>query len=694
MCKPSLAQTSSSRLKRAQGSPKGSDMTATNHHPNRASLWFKALPVTLCGFVVLLAQSGLPTAVAQGPESTGVRECEGSTTTPLTVTEGGTYVVNIRALDVAVPAITVATEEPVVVSGCIISRGQMVRVLGQNAHVTLDRLYGRWEPIGNPVENQGRFLFADQPAFITITNSSLVATEGIRINGYLDPSQPGPEIVVRNNFAYDVRQVARQSPYANFLQLVGVHGGDITIHGNTIENRPEFSMVEDNINIYESSGTPGNPMEISYNRITGAFPFPSTSATYSGGGIVLDGPDVELTAHVDIHHNEVRNTTNYGIGLAAADEDVAIEDNCVIQTLAEARPAANVGIVIWDWPGDGLDPDWGQQPGELPFVLANNTIGWSGADGVRNDTYIPGSNPEALPVQEANNTYPPDPLTPEACRISGPLAGGSSGTHSQDQAAEGETLIGITFAAGAWLDSFQVVTTGGRLPIRGGPFGDSAEIDLIPGDAITGVSLYHDGSLVRSIEFMTAAGQRFGPLGIPNGERVEFEAPPGHALVGFEANSGQYINGLRPIFGAQSIPPWSVSTRQAGTGTGGLASSVVDEPLTSVRIRQEAGAVLGLQARGNNLAGEVIGSNTAGQVSNISLSADDPVAAALVTVQGDVLSSVQFRGESGLIYGAECQDCSRPEVVVLEVPSGHRMVGLYGRAGNAVETLGLLTAPE
>ena len=51
---------------------------------------------------------------------------------------------------------------------------------------------------------------------------------------------------------------------------------------------PAAALVEDNIDIYGSGGTPNQPLEIHDTYIQGAYPYKAAQDAYDGGGIKTD----------------------------------------------------------------------------------------------------------------------------------------------------------------------------------------------------------------------------------------------------------------------------------------------------------------------------------------------------------------------------------------------------------------------
>jgi parallel beta-helix repeat protein len=161
----------------------------------------------------------------------------------------------------------------------------------------------------------------------------------------------------------------------------------VEIAWNQIVNQPGQSRVEDNISVFQSSGTASSPMLIHDNYIDGAYAAdPATDTDYTGGGIMVSDGNTNSastdTGHVRAYNNVVIDTTNYGIAVSSG-QDNQVYDNTVISTgklsSGETPASQNVGIYVWNQSGD----PYFTQP-----EVYGNVVGWMGKSG-RNDEWTP-----------------------------------------------------------------------------------------------------------------------------------------------------------------------------------------------------------------------------------------------------------------------------------------------------------------
>ncbi|MCX2741159.1 glycosyl hydrolase [Pontibacter anaerobius] len=243
----------------------------------------------------------------------------------IVITKGGTYSGNWESRNSDVAAVEIRTEEPVVIEDSHISgAGFLIHSQGYNVDITVRNTEGYGLP---PTSYTGykkprRFLAVDEFRNIVVENCYLESTAGIYIGGkYTGHGSPNQSIKTRFNKARNINgQVYEGKELVQFVQFN--YRGEVPnaeIAWNEVINRPEASAVEDNINIYNSRGTPASPIRIHNNYIQGAFPYPLHLPEYSGGGIIADSPGTDsssATAYVEVYENQLVGLGNYCLGIA------------------------------------------------------------------------------------------------------------------------------------------------------------------------------------------------------------------------------------------------------------------------------------------------------------------------------------------------------------------------------------------
>lgn len=316
---------------------------------------------------------------------------------PITITRGGTYSGNWESTDPRVSAVTIKTSEPVVIENSNL-RSRQFGISGWGTNLTVRNV--RSETLLPNVKDwsRGRSINLEEFRSLTVENSSFTGG-GIYLRRFAgDPALGQTVRIVRNTFAnIDGRRSdgvgglsgsveARQA--VQFNDVTRLPGGEIA--WNQVVNRPGESAVEDNINLYASSGTPASPILIHNNYIQGAYPLnPGTQSSYSGGGIMLG--DGKVTGplgngYVRAYNNQIVATTNYGIAIAGG-SGIEAYGNRVVSSgrLPDGRriAAMNVGMYVWDISGAGsLSPATFARN-----VLRDNASGWTrvGTDGRENN---------------------------------------------------------------------------------------------------------------------------------------------------------------------------------------------------------------------------------------------------------------------------------------------------------------------
>ncbi len=315
---------------------------------------------------------------SQGPAYTG----------PLVITRGGTYRGNWQSFDPAVPAVSVQTREPVVIEGSFLrGRGHLIK--GEEINLTVRNTTGY---ALNPLTGgsfPGRFLAVYKAVNLRVENNTLYGTSGMYINLFVGNPAAGQTIKIlrnqiRNVDGRYVNALGKFTENRHSVQAVQfnriVRVPNIEIAWNEVINEPGKSAVEDNINIYESSGTAASPIRIHNNYIYGAYaPNPLKAQNYSGGGILLgDGAKDSMDiagGYAEVYNNQVINTSNHGVAIAGGHHHKVYGNRVLSSGLLPGGaidPNANVGMYVWNIKG-------GTGREAATFVnntVQKNTVGW------------------------------------------------------------------------------------------------------------------------------------------------------------------------------------------------------------------------------------------------------------------------------------------------------------------------------
>ncbi len=302
---------------------------------------------------------------------------------PITITKGGRFTGNWESTTADTPAVVIDTAERVeLIDSSLRGSGDLIRVRA-GGDVTVRNTSGQGFNPNVDGKQKGRFLKARRALNIVVENCHIEDTAGIYI-------LEGKHVaVIRNSFvnidgrrsngAHGYQAADVKSDFVQAVQLDKVKGGKVEIAWNQIINEPGKSRVEDNISIYDSLGTPDEPIRIHNNYVQGAYPVSPAADTYSGGGIMLSD---HHSAYVRAHDNHVVGTGNYGIAIYSGHHNEIVA-NRVISSGRLPNGARifsqNVGVYIWNGKDDPL---WGNNSGR------DNFIGWAkGAS--RNDWWTP-----------------------------------------------------------------------------------------------------------------------------------------------------------------------------------------------------------------------------------------------------------------------------------------------------------------
>jgi hypothetical protein len=337
---------------------------------------------------------------------------------PLTITRGGAYTGNYRSDDSDVPAITVATTEPVEITGCrIVSAGIHIKAYGGTQLDIHHNTFTGQPPTGG--QQWGRVLDDYHPQTLVFEHNTVDHTGGLLVDHSDENTQTA---VIRYNLFRntDSRRADRSDgDHRAAIQFNTVLPIDAEIAWNQFENLPNESRVEDNINLYNSGGRPAAPIDVHDNLIRGAYPYPLDAEHFTGSGITVEGDPAHnelatVSQHIRVRHNQVISTCNAGINVNAG-HDIDVQFNTIIS--AGVLPDGTKGGFFWAgaavWDGSQVGPEVFKN-----ITFENNTIGY-----VRPGSHTPLENRQDTSggVDLSRNTCLPNPITLETEREQGEL---------------------------------------------------------------------------------------------------------------------------------------------------------------------------------------------------------------------------------------------------------------------------------
>ncbi|GAA4437997.1 hypothetical protein GCM10023188_32830 [Pontibacter saemangeumensis] len=286
---------------------------------------------------------------------------------PIVITKRGTYTGNWESRDSNVSAVEVTTSEPVIIENSNIrGAGRMIRSAGHGAaNITVrnTNAYGLAPTPWHDYKRTRYFVAVDEFTNIVVENCYIEGAAGINLGGrYLGDGTPAQSIRIRYNKARNID--GRIYGGVAGVCFVGLNFRNPVRHAeiawNQVINEPGNSVVEDNINLSNSRGTPDSPIRVHDNYIQGAHPLDPRSGTYSGGGIIADSwwqqgmgdPSDVATAHVKVYGNQTVNLSNYNYAIAGGN-NIEIYNNRAVTSalLPDGTPVSthNIGLYGYDY---------------------------------------------------------------------------------------------------------------------------------------------------------------------------------------------------------------------------------------------------------------------------------------------------------------------------------------------------------
>lgn len=251
----------------------------------------------------------------------------------LVITKGGTYSGTYHSISSGQACVRVATREPVVLAGCQLRGPGNLIEAAEGANLTVRDCRGQGLPPTADKQPTGRFLDAYKPQHLLVEHNLLTQTTGINVDRW---TPGGGRLLVRYNQVRNIDGRWRNNSgrtSSSFLLLNTVrHLAGTEVAYNEVLNEPDHSSVEDNINLYNSSGTVASPLRVHDNFVRGAYPYPATAGQFTGTGLTTDGDArtaEEATAFVLADHNQFVATGNAGMNIAAG-HDITLRGNRLV----------------------------------------------------------------------------------------------------------------------------------------------------------------------------------------------------------------------------------------------------------------------------------------------------------------------------------------------------------------------------
>jgi Bacterial Ig-like domain (group 2) len=347
---------------------------------------------------------------------------------PLVITSGGTYSGNWRSTSPSTAAVTVATTQPVVIENSqIMGPADLINDPYYGNNLTVKNVIGIGTNPNIYGVGYGMFVDAQNPVLLDVQNCYFEnVTYGIWVRGYAGNRDGVQTITLLNNRGRDMIGSLSNGnngllpgnlywTWAHAIQLSNVFQvPGIRIAWNEIINYPYASLVNENINMYDSGGTSSSPAEVHDNFVQGAYPYDPVNGGYNGGGFTTDGSAADTvetaSAFINIYDNQMVGTVNMGIEIGTGHDNAAYNNTVISSGLLSNGAkisAQNVGIVLYDVYGNIAN---GSMYNDNMY---NNTLGWMcwaarcAWDGYRADDYFP-DNPG---YYATNTSISTDPIT-------------------------------------------------------------------------------------------------------------------------------------------------------------------------------------------------------------------------------------------------------------------------------------------
>ncbi len=266
---------------------------------------------------------------------------------PLVISSGGTYSGIYSSTDPNVAAITVNTDQPVIIKNSTLTgKGDLIKINGtKGANVTISNVTGTAVDPKVLGFQRGRFVVGGNVDKLSVTNCTMHGVSyGLLIGGVQMSA-----LKFSYNLAFDMEDRASDG-LGGLLPVRPTLGHFVILQRMTAPNGAEVSWnqmvnvigntsMEDTINLYDALGSSSHPISVHDNYLQGA----ASAATtyYTGDGITTDGPGNDggpETGYIHIENNQIVHTAGGGIALAAG-HDIYASGNRIVSCGRESSGA-------------------------------------------------------------------------------------------------------------------------------------------------------------------------------------------------------------------------------------------------------------------------------------------------------------------------------------------------------------------
>ncbi|RYZ68025.1 MAG: hypothetical protein EOP09_10095, partial [Proteobacteria bacterium] len=329
----------------------------------------------------------------------------------------GTYSgMNIERLDGS-PAISIETSEPIIIENCNVrGTGDLIRSWANGANITIRNCNGYGVKVPAGVE-QGKFLSIVNPGKLLVHNNYFQdVAKGLLV--YIAPDYAQNHTVesvrVFANIGRNMNDNTQEfGTFVQFNRVLKIPQAEIA--WNQFINEPGKNMSSDNINMFNSSGTPSNPIRIHHNFTQGAYPTDPVAGNYTGSGLTSDGwgdanvPwEVIIVSHIEAYENTLLSTGNAAMNIAGG-HDIRYHHNRIVSS--GVLPDGS-GRKFSTYAGASAF-NYFNHPSTLYYntVVDQNVIGFMRYGNSRQDLFEGCDSTRCF-----NNTALPDPITTDTER--------------------------------------------------------------------------------------------------------------------------------------------------------------------------------------------------------------------------------------------------------------------------------------
>lgn len=252
------------------------------------------------------------------PPVTGNPPLPASWGPPVVISSGGTYVVAAQSTSPSIPAVQIATSQPVTITGHIkhTAGGTLIQADTTGCQVTIDHVFAYG---GLNYATSNRFIRAVNFKSLVVSNCTIEGTKGIQ----LDLSLASSTVLITRNRHKNIQGGIFNNGelVGNFIQFRDIQNSTSEVSWNEIVNEYNLSSPTDLVSMIQSRN-----INLHDNMFFGQYEPGNTDGVYSQNGLTIEGTSPP-PSNIQLTNNQL--VSGHAIGVFSG-SNITVTGNRVV----------------------------------------------------------------------------------------------------------------------------------------------------------------------------------------------------------------------------------------------------------------------------------------------------------------------------------------------------------------------------